>query len=236
MTYNKVVSMIQGTLNAVAKDTYIPRRLILSVLRSKIEFLVAQKFNDKSLFREINLFRWINCISLEEIDTVTCGHVELQKCSSAMVSRKKLPELIWSRYGASILLVTNAISEKAYTLITPADYINMRKRRGFNKFMGNYAILYPDGKIAIPDSTVKKINILLYSLDDDLENKIDDLSDCKDKDSDSGCKSLWDTELKVPKKIEDAAIMETLKIVSMRLGIPYDANSNNDPNIKSREQ
>ena len=237
MTYNEVVSMIQGILNAVAKDTYIPRRLILSVLRSKLEFLVAQKFNDKSLFREMNLFRWVKCISLEEVDTVTCGKIELQKCSTAMVSRKPLPELIWSRYGASILLVTNALDEKAYTLITPADYINMRNRTGFEKFMGRYAILYPDGKIAIPDSTVKKINILLFSLDQDLENKIDELSDCDDsKDPNSGCKSLWETEFNMPKKIGDAAISEALKVVSMRMGIPLDENPQGDSNIKSREQ
>jgi hypothetical protein len=237
MNYNEAVSMIQGALNAQAKDTYIPRRLILSVLKSKAEILMAQKFNDKSLFREINLFKWARCIRLEEIDTVNCGKIELQKCSSAMVSECELPELVWSRYGASILMVTNVLDEKEYTLITPADYINMRKKRGFEKFMGRYAILYPDGRIAIPDSTVKKINILLYSLDEAIDDKIDSMSDCGEENhTNYGCRNRWETEFNVTKKVRDAAIAEALKFLSIRMQIPLDANPNNDPNIKSREQ
>lgn len=230
MTYNDAVSMIQQEFNAVSKDTYIPRRFILSVLKSKAEFLMAQRFNDKSLFRETNLYKWVRCISLEEVDTVTCGKIELQKCSTAMVSVKCLPKLVWSRYGASILMVTNITDEKEYTLTTPDEYIEKRKRRGFEKFMGRYAIIYPDGKIAIPDSTVKKINVLLYTLD---ENP-DDCSECSDNNGD--CKNYWDTEFNVPDKIRDVAIMQAAQFISPRLNIRKDENPNNDSNIISREQ
>lgn len=235
MTYNEVVSRIQNHLNTLAKDTFIPRRFILSVVKSKGEFLMAQKFNDKSLFRETNLFKWVRCISLEEVDTVKCGRIELQKCATAMVSKKKLPKLIWSRYGASVLMVTNLTEDKTYTVISPLQYSNMRKKRGFEKFMGKYAVIYPDGKIAIPDSTVTKINVLLYSLDEKL-NDASDCDDCNDDENEGGCKSYWDTEFDIPTKIREVAIQEALKDISLRLQVPKDENPQGDSNIKSREQ
>ena len=59
------------TFNALNKDSYIPKRYILSVLKSKAEFIMSQKFNDKSLFL-------IKCIAkYSEPFTFT-----LLKCSS----------------------------------------------------------------------------------------------------------------------------------------------------------
>jgi hypothetical protein len=230
MTYREVVSRIQNHLNTLDKDMFIPRRFILSVVKSKGEFLIAQRFNDKSIFRETNLYDWIRCVELEEVDTIKCGRVELEKCSTAMVSKKKLPKLIWSRYGSSILMVTNAVDEKEYTLITPSQYVKMRKSRNFEKFSGKFAIVYPDGKIAIPDSTVRLINVLMFSLDE----KKKDFKGCDD---DSGeCDSYWDTEFNIPDKIREVAIQEALKDISMRVQIPKDENPQGDSNIKSREQ
>lgn len=231
MTYREVVSRIQNNLNTLDKDMFIPRRFILSVVKSKGEFLVAQKFNDKSLFRETNLYDWIRCIELEEVDTINCGRIELEKCSSAMVSKKKLPKLIWSRYGSSILMVTNAVDEKEYTLITPSDYIRMRRTSNFDKFKGKFAVLYPDGKIAIPDASVRLINVLLYTLDE----KRKDFKGCDDN-NDNECQSYWDMEFNIPDKIREVAIQEALKDISMRIQIPKDENPNGDSNIKSREQ
>lgn len=225
MTYGDVVSRIQNHLNTLDADMFIPRRFILSVIKSKTEFLMAQKFNDKSLFRETNLFKWIKCINLEEVDTISCGRLELQTCKTAMVSEKELPNLIWSRYGPSILLVTNIEDTKKYELITPSDYIGMRKRSSFEKFKGRYAIIYPDGKIAIPDSTVKKVNVLLFTLDE----KADDISECGDN---NDCKSYWDTEYNAPTKIREVAIQEALKDIAMRVSIPKDELPNGNQNEK----
>lgn len=230
MNYNEVVSRIQNTLNSLNKDMFIPKRFILSVVKSKAEFYMSQRFNDKSLFREINLFHWVKCISLEEVDTINCGKIELQKCSSAMISRKKLPKLIWSRYGASILIVSNILDEKEYKIISPKDYMNMKSKKLFEKFKGRYAILYPDGKIAIPDSTVKKINILLYSLDE----RIKEFSECDD-DIDL-CSSYWDTEFNVPVKILDLVIQDSMKEISFKFQIPKDESPDGDQNHKTKTE
>lgn len=227
MIYNDIVSRIQTTLNTLNRDMYIPKRLILSIFKSKAEYLMAQRFNDKSLFREINLYKWVKCISMEETNSVKCGKMEIETCEHSMISKKKLPELIWSRYGASILMITNIINDKEYIIISPNEYITLKKRRGFEKFKGKYAIIYPDLKILIPDSTVTKINILLYSLDE----KIDDISECNDDTTE--CMSYWEKEVNVPIKIREVVIQETLKELMIRLQIPKDELSDGDSNKKS---
>lgn len=232
-TYNEIVSRIQHTLNTLNKDMFIPRRYILSIFKAKAEFYMAQKLNDKSLFRETNLFKWINCVKMEEAPSNTCG-VELQSCTTVMKSRKKLPKLLWSRYGSSTIMVTNIDGSKEYQIISQAYYNNIKNKPIFKKFKGKFAIIYPDNYLYIPDSEVKIVNILIFSLDE----KCDDSSECEDDLNEKGgsCRNYWETEIEVPDKMSEVIIQETLKEVAMRVQIPEDENENNDSNIKSREQ
>lgn len=225
MNYNEIVSRIQGNLNTLNRDVYIPRRLILSIFKSKAEFIMSQRFNDKSLFREINLYEWIRCISMEETDSVKCGKTEISRCNESMISKKTLPSLIWSRYGASILMITNITEDKQYNIISPKDYMNISQNKHFDKFKGKYAVIYPDGKIMIPDSTVEKINILLYSLDE----KCSEISDCEDK---GECISYWDKEVNIPVKIRESIIQQTFQELLPRLQLPKDEYPNGDSNEK----
>lgn len=226
MTYNEVISRVQNTLNAVNKDMYIPKRYILAVLKSKAEFLVSQKFNDKSLFREMNIFSWVNCVEMKEMDTYMCGLVELEDCGTVMVTKVKLPELIWSRYGSSILMVTNITNSKKYQLISPLEFMNIKNRSNFEKFKGKYAIIYPDNKIIIPDSTVKKINVLLYTLDESIIN----MGYCEECDN---CNNYYDAEFNLPNKIGEAVIQEAIKEISLRMQIPKDELPSGNSNEKN---
>lgn len=226
MTYNEVISRVQNTLNAVNKDMYIPKRYILAVLKSKAEFLVSQKFNDKSLFREMNIFSWVNCVEMKEMDTYMCGLVELEDCGTVMVTKVKLPELIWSRYGSSILMVTNITNSKKYQLISPLEFMNIKNRSNFEKFKGKYAIIYPDNKIIIPDSTVKKINVLLYTLDESIIN----MGYCEECDN---CNNYYDAEFNLPNKIGETVIQEAIKEISLRMQIPKDELPSGNSNEKN---
>lgn len=230
-TYNEIVSRIQNTLNSASKDMYIPKRFILSVFKSKAEFFLIQKLDSKELFRENNLYKWIECVDMEEINSKKCGKVELQRCNTLMKTCKKLPKLIWGKYGSSIGMVTNMDDSKEYDLITQSYYNSIRKNKNFDKFKGNFAILYPDNHLYIPDSQVKKINIMLYSLDETSE----DLQNCENE-FESDCRSYWEKEFDLMEKISEIVISETIKEISMRLQIPKDSNDNLDPNIKSKEQ
>ena len=226
MTYNEVISRVQNTLNAINKDMYIPKRYVLAVLKSKAEFLVSQKFNDKSLFREMNIFSWVNCVEMKEIDTYMCGLVELEDCGTVMVTKVKLPELIWSRYGSSILMVTNITNSKKYQLISPLEFMNIKNRSNFEKFKGKYAIIYPDNRIIIPDSTVKKINVLLYTLDESIIN----MGYCEECDN---CNNYYDAEFNLPNKIGEAVIQEAIKEISLRMQIPKDELPSGNSNEKN---
>ena len=226
MTYNEVISRVQNTLNAVNKDMYIPKRYVLAVLKSKAEFLVSQKFNDKSLFREMNIFSWVNCVEMKEMDTYMCGLVELEDCGTVMVTKVKLPELIWSRYGSSILMVTNITNSKKYQLISPLEFMNIKNRSNFEKFKGKYAIIYPDNRIIIPDSTVKKINVLLYTLDESIIN----MGYCEECDN---CNNYYDAEFNLPNKIGEAVIQEAIKEISLRMQIPKDELPSGNSNEKN---
>ena len=226
VTYKEIVSRIQNNLNTLGKDMFIPRRFILSVFKSKAEFLMAQKFYDKSLFRETNLFKWIECIEMEEINAVTCNNIELQSCQTLMRSVKKLPKLIWTRYGSTALMVTNVDGSKNYTIISHSYYQTIRNKRNFDKFKGTFAIVYPDNKIVIPDVYVSRINVLLYTLDEKYDN-----CDCDGK---SDCKSYWDKEFEISDKVIEVAFQETLKEVSMRIQIPKDELPDGDSNQKTQ--
>lgn len=226
MTYNEVISRVQNTLNAVNKDMYIPKRYILAVLKSKAEFLVSQKFNDKSLFREMNIFSWVNCVEMKEMDTYMCGLVELEDCGTVMVTKVKLPELIWSRYGSSILMVTNITNSKKYQLISPLEFMNIKNRSNFEKFKGKYAIIYPDNRIIIPDSTVKRINVLLYTLDESIIN----MGYCEECDN---CNNYYDAEFNLPNKIGEVVIQEAIKEISLRMQIQKDELPSGNSNEKN---
>ena len=226
MTYNEVISRVQNTLNAINKDMYIPKRYVLAVLKSKAEFLVSQKFNDKSLFREMNIFSWVNCVEMKEMDTYMCGLVELEDCGTVMVTKVKLPELIWSRYGSSILMVTNITNSKKYQLISPLEFMNIKNRSNFEKFKGKYAIIYPDNRIIIPDSTVKRINVLLYTLDESIIN----MEYCEECDN---CNNYYDAEFNLPNKIGEAVIQEAIKEISLRMQIPKDELPSGNSNEKN---
>lgn len=225
MTYREIVSRIQNTLNAVSKDMFIPRRYILSVFKSKGNFLMSQKFLDKTIYRETSLFKWINCVKMEPQDVIKCDKLELKRCEAIMKSEDKLPELVWSKYGPSIMMVTNIDGSKVYRLIDQHTYSLLRKRKDFEKFKGTYAIIYPDNHIYIPDSTVKMVNVLIFSLDE----KADDVSKCEDCEK---CRDYWDTEITISDKLLEVVISETLKEISMRVQIPQDENPNLDSNVK----
>lgn len=225
LSYNSIVSRIQQTLNSLTKDTYIPRRYILSVFKAKAESFMAQKFHDKSLFRETSLYEWIDCVCMEEVPPRKCG-VELKKCDTVMRSKHELPGMIWSRYGPSLITVTTIDGDKDYEIISHSYYSDIRNSPNFDKFKGNYAIVYPDNRLYIPDNTVRKVNVLIYSLDE----KKNTLSECGSADNSVDCTNYWDTTIELSSKLSEAIFQETLREISMRLGIPFDADENNNPN------
>lgn len=224
MTNNELVSRVINTLRSVDKDSRIPKRYVLKVATDKAIFLMAQKFRDRSLFREANLYQTVDCFELERIDTVKCPIVEFRTCNRVMKSKKKLPELIYFRYGSSLKEVTNVDFSLDFRASTPAQYRRNKKRE---KFRGGEDFYIRDGFLYIPDSHVEVVSLYLYTPN---EYEAKKASACEE----DKCLNPWDSEFVVSDKLREIVVQQTIQEISIRLGIPEDENPNMDSNIKSK--
>lgn len=224
ITYRNIVSRIQNIFKGLTKDTYIPRRLILSIYKSKAEHFLLQKLNEKKMFDNQDIFQWINCIRLEEDSPVKCGIPVFSECRSLMKSVKKIPDIINTDYGYAIIMATNIDHSKTYDLKS-IRYINeIKNSPHYSLVKGKYFYIV-DGYIYIPDSEVEVINLLALSLDE----KKDECSECSEN---SECSNYWETKINLPKKFVDLAVSQTIQEVAMRLHIPKDELPNLDSNQK----
>lgn len=225
MTNAEIVSRVRNGLNSISKDDRISRRYILHVAKQKATFLISQKLNDRSLFREDNLYKTVDCFEMESVDVIRCEILEFRRCKSIMKSKCKLPKLIYSRYGGSLKEVITADGEKEFKPITPSQY-----RRDKNRVEGSDYIYYyvKDGYLYLLDTEIELVSLYLISMElDSLEEG------CCCNDNLEECKSLWDYEFNVPDKLEEAVVGEAIKEVAMSKQMPRDENPNSNNNEKS---
>lgn len=232
MTNKELVSRVVNNLRALNKDQHISRRFILRTAKDKAKFYIAQKLHDRSLYREENLYKTIKCFQLKRDDVVKCDIVEFRRCSNLMKSVKKLPETIFTRFGASIVSVTSVGGEIEFTPTTTQKYA-LQKNRQFALLIKPTNYYIHDGYLYLPDSEVELVNIVLLPVSLD---EVDDASGCKEKDCDS-CKEGWEYEFNCPDKLLEIVVQETLKeIASFYKAVPVDENPNMDENQKTQTQ
>lgn len=216
MTNLEITSRVINTVKALSKDNRLSRRYVLKTLQNKAKFYISQKLTDKSLFRESNLYTSLDCVKMKEIDIYKCDIVEFRSCKKLMRSVKKLPELIYSKYGSSILEVTSLDGNYSFLSITPSQF-RLNKQRTSNLKQDWFYI--KDGYIYLPDSEVMSISLSLITLD------LYDLEQCSDC-SGNKCKSAWDFEFIVPDKLLEVVISETIKEISLNRQVQEDQNPN----------
>jgi len=222
MTNAEFVSRVANGLNSISKDDRIPKRYILHVGRQKAIFYISQKLNDRSLYREDNLYKTIDCFELHSIDVTKCDIIEFRRCKSIMKSKNKLPKLIYSRYGSTLKEVTTVDGEKEFKTTTPSQYRRDQARIESSDYI-NYYI--KDGYLYLLDTEIEVVNLYLITTDTECSSEA---SSC----SDNTCQSLWDYEFIVPDKLEEVVIGETIKEVSMKKQLPIDENPNTNSNEK----
>lgn len=213
----EITSRVINTLKALSKDMRLSRRYVLKTLQNKASFLISQKLNDKSLYRESNLFTTLDCFELKKQDVYKCSILEFRSCKKLMKSKKKLPSLIFSKYGSSILEVTSIDGERVFKPITASQYRINKKRNTGGIEQDFYYI--KNGDIYLPDSDVEAVSVVLITLD--LYEK-EQCSEC----SDDKCKSVWEHEFIVPDKLLEVVVSETLKELSLNRQIQEDQNPN----------
>lgn len=231
MTNKELVSRVINNLRALNKDQHISRRFILKTARDKSKFYIAQKLHDRSLYREENLYKTIKCFQLKRDDVVKCNILEFRRCSNLMKSVKKLPETIFSRFGASIVSVSSVSGEVEFTPITTQKYTLQKNRQFASLIKPNYYYIH-DGYLYLPDSEVELVNVVLLPVSLD---ETEEASGCKD-DCDV-CKEGWSYEFNCPDKLLEIVIQETLKeIASFYKTAVIDENPNMDENQKTQTQ
>jgi hypothetical protein len=221
LTQGKLADRILNTFRRNSRDRHMSRRFILNIAKEKMKFFLAQKLTDITLYREENIFTEIPCVEMEEITAVKCPIVEFRTCKILMKSKNKLPEMIFSRYGDSIRLVSNIDNSEQIDRTTPIKYINDKKRATNNNSPKYYM---KDGYLYITDKYIEVVNVQLLTLDR-AEAKRASCEGCDE------CESPLDFEFVGSDKIQELVVQETLKeLMGSYLQIPPDPSPNGQEN------
>jgi hypothetical protein len=223
MKNSEATSKVINALKYLNKDQHISRRFVLNKLRENAKNLIAQKLKDRSLYREDSLESWINCLEMEKIDLVKCDIIEFKTCKDLMVSKKELPDIIYSRFGAGLTKVYTIDGEKEYEYVTLMQY-NLNKRRN-NKSKKFFYI--KDNHLYLPDSTTERVNFPILTLETE---KIPALNSC---DNSTNCNSVWDYEFVISDKLLQTVIGITVQELAQFRNLVVDENPNLSSNIKS---
>lgn len=227
ITNNEFVSRVVNNLKAITKDGHISNRFILSIGKVKAKFLISQKLDEMTLFREDAIITTVPCVRMIPIESKECDIFEFKTCAQVMKSAVKLPEGIFGKNGAGIVSVTNVEETEPYTYITPTAFMNMKKRSKYTRDITRFYYI-KDGYIYLPNSTNELLEVRMVTLDKKEAEEISECIECK-------CKSIWDYEFVCPDRFLDLVLKDVLQEVgSIYRSSVEDANPNMDPNQKSK--
>lgn len=225
ITNSEFVDRCVGNLKANTKDGHISRRLILSTGRMKARFLISQKLDEMTLFKEDGMLSYLKCFELKQITHRECDIFEFNVCGNIMQSRYKLPEGFFGKNGSGIVTVTNVEGEM-YDAITPRAFQRLKKRQYVLERNNFFTV--KNGYLILPDSTNELVDVAMFT-----PNKweIDEKSNCS---GDDQCKSRWDYEFVCPDRFLDLVVKDTLQeLASIYRTSVEDENGNLDSNIKT---
>lgn len=228
VTNGEFVSRIVNGLKALNKDSHISARYIINIGRVKARFLMSQKLDELSLFKEDGIITNVNCFRLKRIKSKDCGIVEFNLCDNIMKSCEKVPEGLFGKIGPSILSVLSVDGSVDYRYITPRRYSYIKKRK-YRKSSGNGYYYIKDGYLYLPDSKNELVDLEIIALDKD---EADSVSECTQCDT---CKSKLDSEFVCPDRFLELVVKDTIQEVGTfyRTSVE-DENPNLDVNQKSQ--
>lgn len=219
MKNSEAVAITFNSLKFLNKDDRISRRFVLRLMQSISATFISQRLFERTLQNDLKIYSELRCLEMEKVESIKCPIVEFRTCNTLMRSKKPLPELVFSRLGASIKDITSVDNLFEFRLLDLQQYRRNKKRKYQLKEV--LAYLGIDNHLYIPEEEVYAINANLITMKTD---EVDDCSECKK----SNCKSGWEYEFICPDRLLDAVIKETLKIIaSTTRAIVEDPNPNN---------
>jgi hypothetical protein len=228
-TNAEFVSRIVNDIKGLSKDGRVNRRQILAIGQDKARFLMAQKLDELTLFREEGIISYIPCVEFEEVPLIECDFIDIRVCKSLMKSKKPLPDGIFGKTGAGIIEVSSIDNETriAHTTLTQqrntADFKYKRKQSA--KYLVRNGYMYITG---LP---IEAVNLTMFVIE---PYKMRDLSACCTEED--ICKSNWDYPFICPDRFLDVVTRDTLmEMAQIYRAMPDDSNPNLDPNIKGKD-
>lgn len=230
VTNAEFVSRIVNNLKALSKDAHISRRFILGIGRMKSSFLISQKIDEMSMFKEEALIATISCFRLELIEAKVCDIFEFRLCRNVTKSTCKLPEGFFGKNGAGIVSITSIDGEQVYNYTTPQRYALTLRNKYTRVGKARYYYI-KDGYLYLPDSTNELVEIRMFISDKD---KAYEACNCGDK-KEIKCTSKWESEFVCPDRFLDLVVKDTLQEVgSFYRTSVADENPNLDENQRSK--
>lgn len=228
MTNSEVVSRVVNGLKALSKDSHISRRYILNIAKTKAKYLMTQKLDEGSLFREDGIITTIECFKMKQVDTKSCDIFEFRLCDNLMKSCTKVPEGLFGKNGSGILDITNIDGSVSYTYVSPRTYSNNKKRKYYSHKIKYYYI--KDGYLYLPDSRNEIVEIRMFALD---KAEADKACDCSD--NSNNCTSHMDLQFVCSDRLIESVISTTIQeVASFYRTSVADENPNLDENQKTQ--
>jgi hypothetical protein len=220
-TNGEFVSRVIQGLKALSKDGRISKRYVLFTGRDKANFLMSQKLDEMTLFKEEGIISDIPCVEMQSIDAIYCDIFEFKTCNTLMRSVNKLPEGLFGKNGSSIISVSNVDNSEYYTYQDPRSYASTLKRKYVKKAKG---VFYTDGKyLYLPNSTTELVNISMIAID---KTEISNVSTCTEK---QDCTNVWDSDFVCPDRFLDLVVKDTInEVASVWRTSVQDTNPNLD--------
>lgn len=220
MTKAEAVSKVMNTLRLNNRDEHRSRRYILSLLEKNALFLISQKFGERSILAETNLYTYIPCFEFEKVEAKKCDVVEFRLCNTLMKSKKPLPKLVFSRLGSSIRDIVSLDGNFRFTFVDEVQY-RRNKKRQYSLKNEVYIYLGADNHLYIPDHEIFSVDLTV------LTTKPEDADECSScADGDSKCKNKWLSEYVCPDKLLNVVFDLTLQTMGINRQIRQDQNQN----------
>lgn len=205
-TNGEFVSRVIQGLKALSKDGRISKRYVLHTGKDKAKFLISQKLDEMTLYREEGIISDIPCVEMQSIDAIYCDIFEFKTCNHLMRSIEKLPEGVFGKNGSGIVSVSNIDNSEFYSYLDPRSFAANSKRKYVKKDKG---IFYTDGNyLYLPNSNTELVNISMIATDlTDLPR----VSTCSKEDS---CQNIWDLGFVCPDRFLDLVVKDTINEVA----------------------
>lgn len=226
VTQGEFVSSIINDLKLTVKDTWISKRHVLSVGKSKAKMLLAQRADEMKLSNAFDIISTIDCFEMEEVDMIKCDFIELRNCKTLYKSVNKIPETIFGRSAIGIISVTTVDDSKRFEWSTPVKIANRGKLRRTRK-SDNLFFFIENGYLYITES-VETVKVRIIAINEE------EVEECECGDKEPSCKSAWDMKFPIIDLLYEHVRAQTLQeLLSTFSQIPKDENPNLDENQRS---